>query len=70
MIVRARLAALAAAVGSFVIALPAQAQTAPVAGTGTENVIPISVWIWILVGTGVATVGFAAVGVSVGNSKR
>jgi hypothetical protein len=67
---RIRIAALAAAIASFAIALPAQAQTAPAMGGPVENVIPVGVWIWILVGTGIATVGFAAVGVSIGSSKR
>jgi hypothetical protein len=65
-----RIAAIAAAIGSFMIALPAQAQTAPVTSGAGDNVIPIGVWVWILVGTGIATVGFACVGASVGRSKR
>jgi hypothetical protein len=65
-----RIAAIAAAIGSFMIALPAQAQTAPAMSGGADNVIPIGVWVWILVGTGIATVGFACVGAQIGSSKR
>jgi hypothetical protein len=74
---RVRLAALAAVIGSFAIALPAQAQVGVQTAANTipagavDNTIPIWVWIWILVGTGVATVGFAAYGVFIiGDRKR
>jgi hypothetical protein len=59
MTVRARLAALAAVVGSFLAALPAQAQTAPAADatmSGTDNGGLIWVWVWILV-AGVIIIG-------------
>ncbi len=73
---RVRLAAVAAALFSLATALPALAQTADATAATTmpagpvENVIPIGVWIWILVGTGIATVGFAAFGSTIGNGKR
>jgi hypothetical protein len=71
---RARLAAVAAALFSLATALPALAQTADATATTmpagpVENVIPIGVWIWILVGTGIATVGFAAAGSLIGRGK-
>jgi hypothetical protein len=73
---RVRLAAVAAALFALATALPALAQTADATAATAmpagpvENVIPIGVWIWILVGTGIATVGFAAFGSTIGNGKR
>jgi hypothetical protein len=64
MIARARLAALAAVVGSFLAALPAYAQSAPATAdtSGSAGGGLIGVWICILVAGPIFIVGGAAAG--------